>query len=89
MSIRVGHLDGVDTVWAPINHVDTDPITPDGQAPANSGAIQFFGYGFAGLSREADVQLTWGARVRSRRFAMSLTMSRSSSGRMPEPVMAS
>ena len=38
-----------------------DPVTPDGQAPPNSGVIQYFGYGFAGLSREADVQLTWGA----------------------------
>jgi hypothetical protein len=61
VGVRVGHLDGVDTIFAPINHVDIDPVTPDGQPPANSGAIQFFGYGFAGLSREADVQLTWGA----------------------------
>jgi hypothetical protein len=60
VSIAVGHLDGVDSVWAPIHHVDQDPVTPDGQPPANSGVIQFFGYGFAGLSREADVQLTWG-----------------------------
>ena len=61
VSIRVGHLPGVDSVWAPINHVDQDPVTPDGQPPANSGIMQFFAYGFAGLSREADVQLTWGA----------------------------
>ncbi len=54
-------LTGVDTVWAPIHHVQQDPnnsTTPT--PPANSGTIQFFGYGFAGLSREADVVVTWG-----------------------------
>jgi hypothetical protein len=64
VGIRVGHLPGVDTIWAPIHHVDVDPITPDGQpvgGSANNAVVQFFGYGFAGLSREADVQLTWGA----------------------------
>jgi hypothetical protein len=61
VSIRVGHLDGVDSVWAPIHHVDQDPVTPDGQVPPNSTPMQYFGYGAAGLSREADVQLTWGA----------------------------
>jgi hypothetical protein len=63
VSIRVGHIPGVDTVWAPIHHVDVDPVTPDGQPVGGvptSGLIQFFGYGFAGLSRQADVQLTWG-----------------------------
>jgi hypothetical protein len=40
--------------------VDTDPVTPDGQPPANSAIVQFFGYAAAGLSREADVQFTWG-----------------------------
>ena len=61
VSIRVGHLPGVDSVFAPINHVDMDPVTPDGQRPPNSTGVQYFGYGGAGLSREADVQLTWGA----------------------------
>ena len=61
VGIRVGHLDGVDTVWAPIHHTDMDPVTPGAQAAANSANIQFFGYGGAGLSREADVQITWGA----------------------------
>jgi len=59
-SIRVGHLDGIDSVWAPIHHVDFDPITADGQPPLNSGIIQFFGYFGAGLGRQADVVLTWG-----------------------------
>ena len=63
VSGKVGSgLTGVDTVWAPIHHVDQDPTTPTTpEAPANSGTIQFWGYGFAGLSREADVVLTWGA----------------------------
>jgi hypothetical protein len=63
VSIRVGHLDGVDSVWAPIHHVDVDPVTPDGQpvgGTPTSATMQFFGYGFGGLSRQADVQLTWG-----------------------------
>jgi hypothetical protein len=62
VSIRVGSgLPGVDTVWAPIHHVDQDPLTPDGQGdPVNSAVIQFFGYGFAALGRQADVQFTWG-----------------------------
>jgi hypothetical protein len=31
------------------------------QAPANSSTIQWFGYGFAGLGRHADMRLTWAA----------------------------
>src|SRR6185436_1076168 len=60
LGIRVGHLPGVDTVWAPIHHTDTDPNTAGNQQYANSGELQCFGYAFAGLGREADVQLTWG-----------------------------
>ena len=59
--IRVGHLTGVDTVWAPINHTDVDPGTAGAQIYANSGELQCFGYAFAGLSRMADVAVTWGA----------------------------
>jgi hypothetical protein len=59
--IRVGHLPGTDTVWAPINHTDTDPTTAGVQSYANSGELQCFGYGFAGLTRQADVVFTWGA----------------------------
>jgi hypothetical protein len=60
VGIKVGHLDGIDTVWAPIHHTDFDPTTPGAQIAPNSAIIQYFGYGGAGLSREADVQLTWG-----------------------------
>jgi hypothetical protein len=63
VSGKVGSgLTGVDTVWAPIHHVDQDPTTPTvPEVPANSGLIQYFGYGWAGASREADVVLEWGA----------------------------
>ena len=61
LGIRVGHLPGVDTVWAPIHHTDTDPNTAGNQQYANSGELQCFGYAFAGLGREADVVFTWGA----------------------------
>lgn len=61
LGIRVGHLAGTDTVWAPIHHTDFDPATPGVQSYANSGELQCFGYGFGGLMRHADVRFTWGA----------------------------
>ena len=62
-SIRVGHIDGVDTIWAPIHHTDIDPNTAGVQTfGANINLhLQYFGYFGAGLSRMADVQLRWGA----------------------------
>jgi hypothetical protein len=59
--IRVGTLPGVDSVWAPINHTDVDPGTAGAQIYAGSSVMQCFGYALAGLSRHADVRLTWGA----------------------------
>jgi hypothetical protein len=63
VSIKVGGgLTGVDTVWAPIHHVQRNPLTPTATAStSNNGIIQFWGYGFAGLGRQADVVLTWGS----------------------------
>jgi hypothetical protein len=57
-NIRVGHLDGVDTVWAPISHT---PLTPGGYAIPNSVAFekQCFDRALAFLSRAADVEFTW------------------------------
>jgi hypothetical protein len=60
-SIRVGHLTGVDTIFAPISHIDQDPVTPAVQAPLLSTCMQVFPYAVAALSRQADIQLTWGA----------------------------
>ena len=59
--IRVGHLTGVDTVWSPVHHTDTDPGTAGAQIYGQSGAMQCFTYALGGLSRQADVQVTWGA----------------------------
>ena len=61
LGIRVGHLPGVDTVWAPIHHTDFDPATAGVQQFANSAELQCFGYAYAGLGRQADVVFTWGA----------------------------
>jgi len=56
--IRAGHIDGIDSVWAPIHHTEQSSanLTP----LANSGQIQCFGYTMAILSRAADFQVTWG-----------------------------
>ncbi len=60
-SIRVGHLTGVDTIFAPISHIDQDPVTPGVQPPPNSACMQVFPYVVSPLSRQADIELTWGA----------------------------
>jgi hypothetical protein len=60
-SIRVGHLAGVDTIYAPISHVDQDPVTPGVQAPAASICMQTIPYVVAAFGRSADIELTWGA----------------------------
>jgi len=56
--IRAGHIDGIDSVWAPINH--TEQSAANLTALAGSGQIQCFGYTMAILSRAADFQVTWG-----------------------------
>jgi hypothetical protein len=65
-SIRVGHLTGVDTIFAPLSHIDQDPVTPGVQPPVSADAListcmQVFPYVAAPLSRQADIELTWGA----------------------------
>lgn len=60
-SIRLGHLAGVDTIWAPIHHTDINPLTAGSQTYANSTLMQCFPYIAAPLGREADVQFTWGS----------------------------
>ncbi|MBI4545432.1 MAG: hypothetical protein HY703_09570, partial [Gemmatimonadetes bacterium] len=56
--IKVGHLDGVDTVWAPIHHT---PTVPGGSQYPGSTNIQCFSYLFSDMGRAADVKFTWGA----------------------------
>jgi hypothetical protein len=65
-SIRVGHLTGVDTIFAPLSHIDQAPLTPGVQPPASadpliSTCMQIHPYIVAPLSRQADIELTWGA----------------------------
>jgi hypothetical protein len=60
-SIRLGHLTGVDSIWAPIHHTDIDPNTAGNQTYSTSTAMQCFPYIAAPLGREADVQFTWGS----------------------------
>ncbi|HEU4681467.1 MAG TPA: hypothetical protein VFS51_06970 [Gemmatimonadales bacterium] len=59
-SIRVGHLTGVDTIYAPLSHIDQDPGTPAVQAPASSTHMQCAPYAVAPLGRQADIEVTWG-----------------------------
>lgn len=53
--IRVGHLTGVDTVWAPIHHTDIG----DGTAYPASGSMQCYSYAVSGIARVADIRVTW------------------------------
>lgn len=59
-SIRVGHVAGVDSIFAPLSHIDQDPVTPGVQAPAPSVCMQTFLYALAPFGRQADIELTWG-----------------------------
>jgi hypothetical protein len=60
-SIRVGHLTGVDTIFAGISHIDQDPVTAGVQAPALSTCMQVLPYVISPFGRQADIELTWGA----------------------------
>jgi hypothetical protein len=61
IGIRVGHLTGVDTVWAPLSHIDNDPFTPARQFYPPFVSMQCRAYAMAMWARQADVQVTWGA----------------------------
>jgi hypothetical protein len=56
--VRVGHLDGVDTVWSPIAY------TPQSATLASDGASAFekqcFNRAMGWVGRAADIQFTWG-----------------------------
>ena len=69
-SVRAGHIPGVDSIYAPLSHLDVDPTTPGVQnySPAFADAggntirttMQCFPYVVAALSRQADIEVTWG-----------------------------
>lgn len=56
--VRMGHLDGVDTVWAPIGYTAEAPgdATPSGQEAFEK---QCFSRALGAIGRAADVQFTW------------------------------
>jgi hypothetical protein len=57
--MRVGHLENVDTVFAPISHT---PLFPGGSAPSNTSIgfeKQCFSRAMAKMGRAADVRFTW------------------------------
>ncbi|HZB28426.1 MAG TPA: T9SS type A sorting domain-containing protein [Gemmatimonadales bacterium] len=62
--IRVGNLPGVDTIFAPLSHIDADPVTPNPEAVvqplANAVCMQTYNYVLSGFGRQADVELIWG-----------------------------
>jgi hypothetical protein len=69
-AIRVGHLTGVDSIWAPLSHIDQDPITPNTypegapgvvQAPPASVCMQMYNYHTSTFGRQADIEVVWGA----------------------------
>ncbi len=67
-SIRVGHLTGVDSIFAPLSHIDQDPVTPNPdpvagvvQAPPSSVCMQMYNYVASTYGRQADIELVWGA----------------------------
>jgi hypothetical protein len=69
--VRAGHLTGVDSIFAPLSHIDADPVAPGGQAytpdfgDANGNTMrtvmQCQAYFFAMMGRQADIEVTWGA----------------------------
>jgi len=69
IGIRVGHVAGVDSIVYFGSHIDIDPATAGVQRPAGanidgtalSTAQQCAPYALAGLGRQADIELTWGA----------------------------
>ena len=66
-SIRVGHLTGVDSIFAPLSHIDQDPVTPNPdpaagivQAPPSSVCMQTYNYLASTFGRQADIEVVWG-----------------------------
>ena len=60
-SIRVGHVDGVDSIWAPLSHTDQNPVLVGVQEPAAEDAcLQLPPHFLAPMGRQADIELTWG-----------------------------
>ncbi len=61
VGIRVGNLPGVDTIFAPLPHIDANPAVAGIQPLTNSLCMQVYLYGLSPFGRNADIQVTWGA----------------------------
>ncbi len=60
-SIRVGHVTGVDSIWAPLSHTDQNPLHAGVQAPAlDDAACRCLPHFLGANGRQADIELTWG-----------------------------
>ncbi len=67
-AIRVGHLTGVDSIFAPLSHIDQNPVAPNPdpvagavQAPPASVCMQMYNYVASTFGRQADIEVVWGA----------------------------
>lgn len=56
-----GNITGVDSVFAPLSHIDWNPAVAGVQAPSQSVCMQIYNYGLGHVSRQADIELVWGA----------------------------
>lgn len=61
IAIRVGNVGpGVDTIFAPLSHIDADPVTAAVQPLANAVCMQVYNYGASTFGRQADIEFVWG-----------------------------
>ncbi|HEX7337423.1 MAG TPA: T9SS type A sorting domain-containing protein, partial [Gemmatimonadales bacterium] len=60
-AIRVGHLTGVDTIYALISHTDLVPGNGAPNTDPVSVCQQMFAYGTTTFGRQADIEVVWGA----------------------------
>jgi len=69
--MRAGHITGVDSIFAPLSHIDIRPDTAGAQAyaPFNPDSVggnsvrtlmQCHAYVVAALGRQSDIRVTWG-----------------------------
>jgi hypothetical protein len=59
-SIRVGHLTGVDSIYAAISHTDMVPGTGAAETDPVSVCQQMYAYGITTFGRQADIEVVWG-----------------------------
>jgi hypothetical protein len=60
-AIRVGHLTGVDTIFAPLSHIDANPTVAAAQPMPDAVCMQVYNYMTSTFGRQADIEVVWGA----------------------------